>query len=224
MPALPAVSNVLRFTLKHTLSEDTDVINGFFMQFTSGTPTPTNLNELAADTLGFWSTRIAPLATPGLVLKECTIIDLTSATGAVGSFPGIIPGSNGGNGQGAGVAAVIKFKVARRYRGGHPRVYQAGVPVDYLTDSQRLSDTAIGNYRTGWTNFISDIAGEMNADFGASSQVNVSYFHGFTNVTFPSGRTRPVPSRRATPLVDPVSSIDVNPKLGSQRRRNTQGS
>jgi hypothetical protein len=53
-------------------------------------------------------------------------------------------------------------------------------------------------------------------------QVNVSYFSGFTNVTFPSGRIRPVPKLRSVPLVDTVTSWSTNPNVASQRRRNLQ--
>lgn len=58
------------------------------------------------------------------------------------------------------------------------------------------------------------------ASMGTVTHVNVSYFDGFTNKTFPSGRVKPVPTLRATPLVDTVLAYTANPKVASQRRRN----
>ncbi len=53
-------------------------------------------------------------------------------------------------------------------------------------------------------------------------QVNVSYYEGFKVVTDPlTGRSRNVSQLRPEgPAVDRITSFSINPKLGSQRRRN----
>ena len=53
-------------------------------------------------------------------------------------------------------------------------------------------------------------------------QVNVSYYEGFEVVTdLRTGRSRDVPQLRpGGPAVDKITGFSINPKLGSQRRRN----
>ena len=63
------------------------------------------------------------------------------------------------------------------------------------------------------------------ARLGAVEQVNISFYEGFTVVTDArTGRSRNVSQRRPDgPTVDVITGFSINPKLGSQRRRNLHG-
>lgn len=221
MPALPDVPEVVRFTLKQTLSLDTDCINRFFVSYSGTPPTDTGMDTWTSAVATSWATNLEPLAGEGVILTEVLGEDLTSDTSAVGQTFTSDTGTRGAV-IAAGVAAVLQLHIARRYRGGHPRLYLPfGIPSD-MEFAQSWTSAFQTAVKDGWVAFMLDVISGAPSGTTALQQVNVSYFHGFTNVTFPSGRVRPVPTRRGTPLVDTITGVQLNPKLGSQRRRNQQ--
>lgn len=223
MPALPPVNKVLRFTLRGLFGEDTDIINRWFMQYGGTAPTDTDLNNLAAAVLTEWAANMAAKVMAGYATQGVTIEDLTSSTAAVGLAVGTHAGTDTGVTLGAATSAVIQLKIARRYRGGHPRQYIAGISNAHLTTDQKWDATfatALANAFISWMNAITT---HIWSGGTSLTSVNVSYYEGFHNFTFPSGRTRPIPTLRGTPLVDGVFNWEVNPRPGSQRRRNLQG-
>jgi hypothetical protein len=117
---------------------------------------------------------------------------------------------------------VIKFKIARRYRGGHPRFYLAGGMATDVTAQNTWTPAYQSAVAAAWVAFINACVLAPPASLGVLAQVNVSYFSGFVNKTFPSMRTHPVPVLRAVPLQDTVLGASTNPKVASQRRRNLQ--
>jgi hypothetical protein len=169
-----------------------------------------------------WNTNLAPVQNNTVTLQQVVLTDLTSlsAPQAIGSTPRT--GTVGGTVVPNGVAMVIKEKIARRYRGGHPRVYLPGAVITWLSNADLWNPTNTAVVLTSWNAFVSDILTNVPAAAATAAEVNVSYFTGFTNVTFPSGRVHAVPSRRVTPLVDVILSHSVNGKPASQRRRNEQ--
>lgn len=123
----------------------------------------------------------------------------------------------------AGVAMVLKKHISRRYRGGHPRIYLLGLPVSYLANTTTWDSTALGNVVGSFITFINACTANTNpAAIGTITHVNVSYFQGFTNHTYPSGRVKAIPTPRATPVVDTIDNITGNATVASQRRRNEQ--
>jgi hypothetical protein len=116
---------------------------------------------------------------------------------------------------------VIQRKTARRYRGGHSRVYLPGMLASYLDDTEEAWDaTQLANTETAWQGI--EAAGQAvlhtNGHTDATPVV-VSYYLGFTNVLYPSGRYHARPTLRATPEVDIVTAFGGNPRPCSQRRR-----
>lgn len=222
MPALPPVPNVVRFTLTQSLSEDVDVVNKFYIRYTHAAPTNAELVTWAGTTLADWETHMAPQLSHQLTLTEVTIEDLTSATSAVGSAVGTEAGTDPGESLPGGSAFVIQEHIARRYRGGHPRIYLAGIPNTKLFDLQSWDPTWRDATAVAWRDFVADVIAHDPVTGGGDQAVNVSYYHGFTNVTYPSGRVRPVPTLRSSPVVDVINGYGANPKVASQRRRNKQ--
>jgi hypothetical protein len=82
----------------------------------------------------------------------------------------------------------------------------------------------------GFTEVLTAIdGGYTTAGLTLPTQVNISYYKGFTNFLESSGRYRAIPTLRTvdglpTPLIEEIIGWEVNPKVGSQRRRNQQGS
>jgi hypothetical protein len=223
MPALPNATKVLKIVLRYVqMNADNDVINRFFMQYSGTAPIAAELDTLANAIITHWTADLAPLHSVDVQLFNAVLEDLSSPTAAVGASNTSSVGTRTGGVLGAGVAAVMKEAINRRYRGGHPRVYlPAGVTSDLQT-MRTWTSSFITNLGVGWSSFISDIGGSVWSGGGTLLPVNVSYYTGFTNHTFPSGRVRPVPNVRSTPIIDVIQGFETNGILGSQRRRNLQ--
>jgi hypothetical protein len=222
MPALPNVPNVVRILLKQTLNEDLDVLNRVYLSFGSGTFSAADALALASTVFTAWGAHMAAVESTDLSLVEVLIEDLTSPSGATGAATGSTPGTIVGSVLSAGAAFVIRKHVQRRYRGGHPRLYFGGMVSAGLHDAQTWDGTFATTFLGGFEAFMTAIISGAPAGHGSWADVNVSYYEGFHNFTFPSGRTRPIPTLRGTPLVDLVTGYNYNPKVGSQRRRNLQ--
>ncbi len=116
----------------------------------------------------------------------------------------------------------MRNQIARRYRGGHPRTYLGALVSADLAGPAIWNATTLASLVTAWAGLMGDIAARVDtwtASPGAQ-HVNVSYYFGFHNVTYPSGRVRSVPTLRSTPVIDFVTNYGSNPNVCSQRRRN----
>lgn len=221
MPPLPAVPGVLRVQFKHSSSLDLDVLNRVFMQYTGTWPTSANLSTMAATVFTAWGTDLKALAPNAVTLEEVVIQDLTSSSAGVGLHTGSTAGTRGTSLIPAASSALVNLSVARRYRGGKPRVYLPyGVSAD-LNGTQNWTTAFQGALLTGWNAWIAAIIAAAPGGTTITQQVNVSYYEGFTVVTNPvTGRARNVPTLRSSPVVDAVVASAVSLVIASQRRRN----
>lgn len=222
MPALPAVPNVLKITLRGSITGDTDVLNRFFLEYAGSAPTNAELNTLCAAVAAAAAAHYLPLLSNDYTLHEVIAIDLSSSTGAEGTATVADTGGVSTEVNPAGTSAVVQFHVARRYRGGHPRIYLPAIPGTWLSSSTTWDATHLAAFLTAWNAFMTAVVALTWSGATISGQVNVSFYQGFTNVTFPSGRIRAVPKVRSTPVVDLIASTSMNPNPASQRRRNQQ--
>lgn len=220
MPALPNVPGVLRVAVIGSANDDTDVVSRFFLAYSGTAPNIPDLDAFALGVGNLWATNILPMQTPAYVLTEVEVTDLSGPTAARGSNSSSSPGTRSGSGFTAATAVVVDFKIARRYRGGHPRVsIFAGVSTD-LVSVQRWSPTFLTDFSNAWNAFMSGVLELTWTGATIVDQVNVSYYAGYHLVTFPSGRSRDVPTLREVPIIDGILGFGVNAHVGSQRRRN----
>jgi hypothetical protein len=147
--------------------------------------------------------------------------DLSSATGAVAVGTITNAGSRAGGAIAPGTSLMIQFLIARRYRGGKPKIFlPLGVSSD-ITAGAVWASALLSSTITGWNAMIASIVAAGWTAAGTLSQVSVSYYNGFTVVTNPvTHRARNVPTLRVAPTVDTVTGISVETELASQRRRN----
>lgn len=224
MPALPPVPKTLRVTLRFESTDaDQDIISRFFINYSATAPTDSDLVTFCTAVSGAAALDLVPLFPEVLSLTEVIAEDLTSSTSAVGSYSETVGGTRSGAPLSAGAAAVMQYRIPRRYRGGHPRGYWPFGTAADITTQDAWGSVFLAAYLTNWESFITAVQASGWAGAGALAQVNVSYFEGFTNHTYPSGRVRAIPTPRVTPLVDFVTDYFANPKVASQRRRNQQG-
>lgn len=222
MTALPAVSKVVR--VDHHITQLAPSVAQFrlFFQF-SGTLSSAD----AVTWLGNMNTAMGTFMTARinsdtkLVLMELT--DLTSSTAVQVQNATSRTGGVSDTPLSAAVAMVIKQVIARRYRGGHPRIYLPGLSIGDRNTQNLWDTTHLGNVVGSMTTYINACIANTNpAAIGTISHVSVSYFQGFTNHTYPSGRVKAIPTPRGTPVIDQVVNLVGNGTLASQRRRNEQ--
>ena len=221
-PVIPA-GPVIRVQYRCSLGDDLDVLSRLFFNYTGSPPDGTQCEALAGSIWTLWGSNFGPLAGTDVAIQEVVVTDLSSLTAAQGSYTATAAGGRSGAILPAACACLINFQIARRYRGGKPRVY-----MPFGTDSDLLTPQ-------GWTGgFLTEVDGNFSdhiasilthswSDGVIVGQVSVSFYEGTTVEEYgtpPYQRARNVPIRRATPLIDPVTFAAANPILGSQRRRN----
>lgn len=223
MPALPPVPKVLRIACRFTDGSDLNTINRFYIAYSGAAPSAAQLATFNVAVGTNWAASMAPLYAVEKVLTEVASEDLTSPVSASDVQTVNHPGTRPGASLSAAACAVIQLGILRRYRGGHPRQYlDAGVVPDLAT-AQTWGGGFLAALQAAYVAWVNGINSNGWAGAGVLGAVNVSYFQGFTNFTFPSGRTRAIPKPRVGgPITDPIVSIGVNSHVGSQRRRNLQ--
>lgn len=219
MPALPSPGNVLRIEFKTGDNASIEAGSRFYIAYTGGPPNTTDLNTLASDVAGFLNTYFGNLLQNTESWHGVTITDLSSSTGAVGTWTGTNTGSNSGGPLPASICAIINHQINRRYRGGKPRTYMRLGADNNLNGTNEWTSTFQGDITGSWHNFVAAILAVSSLSITLTNIVNVSWYEGFTTFTTPSGRVKNIPKVRTTPLVDVIQNSSTNVKLGSQRRR-----
>jgi hypothetical protein len=219
--ALPPVAKVIRVDFFQSYAANTRVRDRIFLQY-SGALSSADLATILTTIDTAWLNNIVPLQNVGTTLTSIMGTDLSSNTAPQVVRSTSRVGTRAAPGLPSGSAFIIRFKIARRYRGGHPRFYIVGPSTNDVTNGNQVLAASIAAYQNGFNAFVAACVAGPPAAVGTLVHVNVHYFSGFRNVTFPSGRTRPVPTALAVPTVDTVIGYSTNPLVGSQRRRNQQ--
>lgn len=195
--------------------------NRFYLSYAGSAPTAANCATIASDIAAAWATNLAGLTWDGNSLNEVDVQDIATLSGAFGNWTGDNSGSRSGAFMPDMSAVNIEFDIARRYRGGKPRIFlPAGIQSD-LHDQSTWSTTFLSSVQTDWQAFMTAVTGISVGAVGALAHVNLSFYSGFQNFTTPSGRERAVPKYRTTALHDNVVGYAYKAIVGSQRRRRT---
>ncbi len=221
MPALPSAPGVVKITLPFKLTADPNALSRFFIHYSGTAPTPTQLQTYCDSVATNLATEFGALMSGLYTFEGPTAEDLSSPTGAVAASAIANAGSRSGGALAPGTALMLQFLIARRYRGGKPKIFlPLGVSSDVAAGGV-WAGALLTSATSGWSAFIAAIAGAGWTAAGTITQVNVSYFSGFTVVTNPiTHRARNVPTVRGAPVVDVVTGISAETGLASQRRRN----
>jgi hypothetical protein len=217
LPASPCV----RVRLTYGESGALEAGNRFYLSYAGSAPTGANCTTLAGDIEAAWVTNIAPLINEGITLSEVDVLDIATDSGLSGQWVGSEAGSRSGSGLPYQCATNVEFGIARRYRGGKPRIF---LPPPVLADSQTpatWTSSFVTAVNTGVAAWFAAIEALSIGAMGTLKHVNLSYYKGFTNITNSSGRERAIPTYRDLALVDPVTGYSAKVEIGSQRRRRT---
>ena len=222
MPALPAVPSVLFVRAKITVGADLDVLTRFYFQYSGTAPTNAVCATIASTLFTYFADEFAVYMPTTSAVTGMYVQDLTSATAGAGEHTGSTAGTGDTQGLPASTAALFNLAIDRRYRGGKPRRYIALGGIGDLETPQTWVSASATNFLAAFNEFISDALAIDDSGTDLGVHVSVSYYDGFTAVTNPiTGRTKDVPKlRTGGPVIDEVAGVSVNPRLGSQRRRN----
>jgi hypothetical protein len=203
-----------------TYGLNTDVVNRWFMTYSGGAPSSANATALAGSVLDSWQAALSAIHHTDFTIETAEVVDLTSSTAAAGEVTSPHAGTLTGGKLPADTCGVVSFETARRYRGGHPRVYMPVGDDTKVLDAQHWTTAFVALFQAGWESFLGDVAASVWAGGGTLTHVAVSYFTGNEVVISPTtGRARNVPERREPPLVDSVNNYVGRATFGSQRRR-----
>jgi hypothetical protein len=222
---LPYVAAV-RCTLRYNATAVEDVGNRFFLSYSGSAPSPANCTTLAGDIQAAFVTHLTPLMGTNYELVEVDVLDLGSDIGASGQNNTTSTGTRSGVNLPQNCNTNVELGIARRYRGGKPRIYfPFGTETDQASTAT-WTTTYIGTVNTDVAAFFAALEALSVGSMGTLAHVNISYYKGKDTNQPPAGKWRgpgykypPLP--RATPLFDTVESYICKATIGSQRRRLT---
>lgn len=222
MPALANVTDTLRIQLDYLLAPGLVGGSRFYVEYTGGPPTTANCLAIAGEVNTLFAGHLASLLSNNCDLQAVTVRDLNSSSGAEATDTTLVGGGRAGAPVSLQTAALLDFTIARRYRGGKPRMYTPfGIVTDLNASTNAWIPAFTASMVTNWNAFMTALLGYAGGGVTMTNQVNVGYYHGFTVVTNPiTGRSRNVPTPKAGPITpDAIVSVGARTLIGSQRRR-----
>lgn len=217
-PPLPA-SPCLRVRMIQTAEAGEKYGNRWYLSYGGSAPTAANCATIASDIEAAWAAHLASITPSGFELIEIDVLDIATADGLSGQWTGTAAGTRSGTYSPIQVSTNVEFDIARRYRGGKPRIYlPPGCDTDWESPGEWSSEF-IGEVTTAVPAFFAAVEAISVGAVGALNHVNLSYYSGFTNVEIPGRRARAIPTYRATALVDNIEGYAPKQVMGSQRRR-----
>jgi hypothetical protein len=225
MPALPALPKVIRFQFFQDIGSDLHVLNTLDY-IGAAAATQSDVNNAAEAAADAWESNVLVLQTSDVLFVSCVATALDSSTAPQATVTEISTGSVGGTILPAGTAMVISKKVARRFRGGHGRLYLCGLNEGTLLTAQTFQPAAINSVNAAFAALDTAIKGASYSAWTGPVGCVARYFQGFTVVTNPiTHRARNVPNPiPGGPTTDLILSYSASSKVASQRRRNLQSS
>lgn len=193
----------------------------FYLSYSGSAPTGANCLTLAGDVSTGWLNYIAALMSSQYALEEVDVLDIATDSGLSAVWTGSVNGTRSGTSLPDQCATNVEFGIARRYRGGKPRMFLPPGNTGDLYNQSSYGSSFIAAVNTAVGNWITYLEGLSIGSMGTLQHVNLSYYKGFTNITNSSGRERAVPTYRATALHDNVTSYICKSVVGSQKRRRT---
>jgi hypothetical protein len=206
MPPRPLVPNVAQVVVSGKIGGTYNWVNKLFVRYSGAAPIGLDLDSYAAGLMADWIANLTPLQALNNTIEEIEVTDLSSIIGAVGVSAGTTNGTLAGDKLPGDAAALVSYKIARHYRGGHPRTYLVVGDATKLTTPYSWTGLFVTGIEAAWASFQAALIVAYGT-FSPSEQVNVSYVTGG--------------AARLVPVVDQivVASTAVSPRLASQRRR-----
>lgn len=182
-------------------------IRSFWSDFDEHEYTTGDLTALGTAFQGAFVSGFLPAMSNEVTYAGQTMTDLTSDVAPRVEQTASVAGSDGAAALPLNCAAVMKFLIPRRYRGGKPHVFIPGFPSHYLTDENHWGSSFITGMETNWSNVYAACNALSTSHSAHWTQVSVSRFSGHVE--------------RDIPVVDElfVPGWVLQPRVCSRRRR-----
>lgn len=204
MPPLPVVPSVVKIIVKQSLAS-VSVYNVLHAYESSGSFwTTIDMQALANAVRSSWVTNVLPLQHSALTLGDVQVVDLSSETGGEATATGTSLGTAAGAASPANACVCWSWKISRRYRGGHPRTYIAGLATGNVLNANSITPT----HRTAHATAAAALRTAINAVSTTTGNAQLCTVH-----------YRRANAQLAIPLVSVINSVSVDDRIDSQRRR-----
>lgn len=204
MPRLPDVTGVARLDFKWS-----DTVGSFgsriFVQAGSAGWNTADAVEAATQVEALYASVMPITICETYALTEVTATDLSSDTGATGSWFGSEPGSITGGYLPANVTADMSIHIADRYRGGHPLTHWPPPGPASLMNARELSAAALAVSNPAYEDFFTGL-----------NEITVDTFPPFRWVVLRGYRPGVLPEAVTQ---SPVVSVSARQYVGTMRRR-----
>lgn len=208
MPPLPNADKIIKVQIRGTYGP-TAWANIFHMRYVGGPPDSEDLTLFdtaqGATMLRPWNHQMHVAS----VINSVTYTDLTSPTSASVEISKDVTGTVSDVILSANVAACINFPISRRYRGGHSRMYMAGMGNDSTSSESHWSTSFLTNMNNDFAAFIAGLNSYVGSGLATIEVGSLSYVTGG--------------APRVTPVFDPWVGADTQPRICTQRRRLGRG-
>lgn len=208
MPPLPNAPGIIKVQIRGTY-QGTPWANIFHMKYVGGPPDAEDLTLFdtaqGATMLRPWNHQMHVVS----VIQSVTYTDLTSDTAASVEISKDVAGTVADVVLSANAAACINFPIARRYRGGHSRMYMGGMGNDSVASVTHWSESFITNMNNDFAAFIAGLNSYVGTGLATITVGSLSYVSGG--------------AVRVTPVFDPWVGADTQPRICTQRRRLGRG-
>jgi hypothetical protein len=222
MPSPPTVQAV-RVKLDYLNDDGSLAGSRFYLTYSGSPPTPANCVTLANDVVTQWGAHIGPILSLHWTLNEVDVLDLGSTSGASGQSSTTSTAGATDPAPPSSVAVNVEFNIARRYRGGKPRMYFPASNNANLANQRNWTSGFVSTFNSDVAAFFSALEALSIGSMGTLQHVNISFYKGH-NTSQPPWRGpgyKYPPLYRATALVDAVEGYATKSVIGSQRRRRT---
>lgn len=204
MAALQPAQGVVRIVFHGTLGTIPTATVMHMFNSANTAWSQSDANTIATRARTSWVTNFIPTQGAGWTLGNVEVTDLTNITGVVGVASGSTQGGISGFPQlPANCAAVVSWKVAAHFRGGHSRTYLPGALQNNTADMTSWNTTAINAWKSAAAAFLA----AMNQNLGTSA------------VSMGMLRRKAAKVPLIPPIFYPWLSADVDSRIDSQRRR-----
>lgn len=179
----------------------------------TGTPTTADAGVLAQRYHVGWAGQFIPEQSDQIELHtvDCTLWYGDGLT-VDGTYSNVVLGQDSGSPLPASAAVLVSLRVAERWKGGHPRMYIAGIVDDRLDTVNSYTGATVSAFQSAYDDFKAYVNGVSSTHIDAASQAVVRRFADGGSLTIPKTYLDP-------PEVLVVSAGVVRSHVASQRRR-----
>lgn len=209
----------LKISFQFQYGLDTTCFSHMTFKYSSGPPTPTQIQQVADSAHAGWVTNVKPVHHSSVALTNIVATDLSDPSTPQGLWAGSEVGTATGGVLPASTCVLINMKLARRYRGGHPRMYWPwGTDAD-LQGPQTWLPASITKFQTAFSGLSNKIASDSTWSSPLLANASISYYHQSTWHGDDQTGHYQVPTPRVPPLLEVATGFSYPVTLGSQRRR-----